>query len=230
MRWLRRVAAEAGDLARAAVAELVPPLCVVCDRRLAPGERWVCAGCDRAVSDGAGLRIKRIGLAGRGRLEARYGLAYGPEVAGIITEMKYRGKPGLAGYLARLLWEATGGDAAPGDVFVPVPMHPSRRRERGFNQAEELGRHLAGLAGATCAGGALRKAGNTACQAGLARDARLTNVAGSIRVRDARGLEGRRVILVDDVVTTGATFRECALALAGHGIGDVSAWAVASSA
>lgn len=224
------MAAEVAETAAAAAAELVPPLCVVCDRRLSSGERWLCAGCDRVVSAGLGLRTRRIGLAGRGCLVASYGLEYGPEVASLIVEMKYGGKPGLAEYLARLVWEATGGDAGPGAVFVPVPMHPSRRRERGYNQAEELSKRLAGLARAAFCGAALRKRSNTARQAALAREARLTNVAGSIRVGKVRGLEGRRVILVDDVVTTGSTLRECALALADHGIGDVSAWAVASSA
>ena len=230
VRWLRRAVAGAAGIAAAAVAEMVPPLCVVCDQRLGGGERWLCAGCDRAVRAGVELRTKHIGLAGRGCLVAAYGLDYGPEVAGVIAEMKYQGKPGLAGYLARLLWQATAGDAGAGDVFVPVPMHPARRRERGYNQAEELAKHLAKLAGATSARGALRKVSATARQAALTREARLTNVVGSIRARDLKDLEGRRVILVDDVVTTGSTFRECALALAGHGMGDVSAWAVASSA
>jgi ComF family protein len=228
--WFRRMAAEVGETAAAAVATLVPPLCVVCDRRLGPGERWLCARCDREVSAGVGLRTKRIGLAGRGCLVARYGLEYRPDVARVIVEMKYGGKPGLAEYLARLVWGATGGGVGPRAVFVPVPMHPSRRRERGYNQAEELSKHLARLARAAFDGRALRKQSNTDCQAALAREARLTNVVDSIGVGDVRGLEGRSVILVDDVVTTGSTFRACALALADHGIGDVSAWAVASSA
>jgi ComF family protein len=197
---------------------------------LEDGRRWLCDGCDRVVAAGVGPRLRRIDLGPRGWLDAGCALDYGPEVASLVWEMKYAGKPGIARYLAELLWGAVGGGIAAGSVIVPVPMHAARRRERGYNQAEELGRHLAALAGLGLEARALEKRGNTRCQATLARRARLANVAGSIRAGDARGLRGRPVLLVDDVLTTGSTLRACAVALMDEGVEDVSACAVAVSA
>jgi competence protein ComFC len=229
MGGLRWFAGELGALAAAAFAVFVPPLCVACQKRLEPWERWLCRRCDLVVSMGTRPRARWIDVPGREPLVVRYGLEYRPEVSRLVWEMKYGGKPGVAAYLAGLLWLAAG-DALGGDaVLVPVPIHAARRRERGYNQAEVLGGYLADLAGLPVAKGVLRKKRNTPAQAGLQREARLRSVAGSIRVGDAGLLEGRRAVLLDDVVTTGSTLRECALALADSGVKDIVACAVASS-
>jgi len=142
--------------------------------------------------------------------------------------MKYGGKPGLADYLARVVWRCIRARLAPGAVLVPVPLHPAKRRERGYNQSEILSRAIARLSRSEVSPRALVRARNTPPQAALDRRRRLTNVAGSLKVRTISGLEGRSVVLVDDVVTTGSTLRECARVLLDQGLEDLEACAIAS--
>jgi ComF family protein len=104
------------------------------------------------------------------------------------------------------------------DAAFPVPLHPSRQRERGFNQAEVL-RRAAGLALAT---GELRRSRRTDRQVGMHLGERRSNVSGAFAYTGPR-LDGLTVAIVDDVVTTGATVNECALVLREHGAARVYA-------
>jgi ComF family protein len=215
-----------------ALAVLVPPLCVVCGSGLRGWEKWLCRRCDLLVSMGARPREKHIDLGRFGFMPASYGLEYTEPVSGLVREMKYGGKPGLASFLGRFLWVGAGELFSlddPGRVLVPVPIHPRKRRERGYNQAEVLSRCISALSGLPVAARALAKRVDTPPQAGLERDMRLCNVAGSIKAGDAGPVRGRSIILVDDVVTTGSTLRECAVTLLECGAKGVQACAVASS-
>ena len=111
------------------------------------------------------------------------------------------------------------------DLVVPMPMHWLRRWRRGFNQAEllacEIGRRWA------CPCGGCRKSKGTSPQAGLTAARRRDNVASAFRVPNARAVEGRRILLVDDVLTTGATAGACALALKRAGAASVTILTVA---
>ena len=105
------------------------------------------------------------------------------------------------------------------DAAVPVPLHPSRRRERGFNQAADLARHL-GLPVIH----ALRRVRATAAQAGLPAARRHGNVRGAFApTRRPRPWTAATVVLVDDVSTTGATLEACARALKAAGVREVRA-------
>jgi len=184
----------------------------------------VCAGCDRRCRTGRAAdqadRSRRRDAGGplRAGLRAR--------MAGIITEMKYRGN--RAGRLPRpLLWEATGGECRAGRCVragADTPVAASRARlQPGESWQAPRGLAARLAPAARCARPATPPA------AGLARDARLTNVAGSIRsAMRADWRDG--VSYWSTMWSRRGDLRECALALAGHGIGDVSAWAVASSA
>ena len=109
------------------------------------------------------------------------------------------------------------------DLAVAVPLHPSKRRARGFNQAEDLARPL-GLPLAR----ALRRRRRTEAQADLSAERRIENVRAAFTPgRDYRRIIGRTVLLVDDVTTTGATLHECATALRAGGAADV--WAVTAA-
>ncbi|MFZ1946925.1 MAG: phosphoribosyltransferase family protein [bacterium] len=218
------------ESAEALLAVVVPPLCVLCQQRLAPWERWLCGRCDLAVSMRGRPRSRALALGDGSALEVRYALDYTGRVSGLVWEMKYGGKPGIAGYLARFLWlgaeDVLGRDA----VLVPVPLHGSRRRERGYNQSENLARAVARPMRLAVAAGALARKRNTRSQATLARSDRVTNVLGSFQVRRQQDLEGRPVVLVDDVVTTGSTLAECARVLRNDGVEDLRACVVASAA
>lgn len=105
------------------------------------------------------------------------------------------------------------------DFVVPVPLHPSRRRERGFNQAEDLSIHI-GLPVVP----ALRRVRRTSAQADLPASQRHRNVKDAFAVRDTAGvLDGKIVVLIDDVSTTGATLDACARALKEGGVREIRA-------
>jgi ComF family protein len=109
------------------------------------------------------------------------------------------------------------------DAVVPVPLHPSRRRERGFNQAADIARHIATQSGLPAIA-ALRRVRATATQAGLPAGRRYGNVRDAFAATAAcAAARGSVVILVDDVSTTGATLDVCARALKAAGVGEVRA-------
>lgn len=111
------------------------------------------------------------------------------------------------------------------DVVVPVPLHRSRERARGFNQARELARHL----GVPVAG-ALARTRSTASQADLPATKRDANVRGAFTWRTEVPVAGAIVVLIDDVVTTGATLNACAAPLLDAGAKDVRALTAARAA
>lgn len=204
------------------MALLAPPRCASCDAsvRLFAAFCPTCAGTAVRMNAGAGPPVAAF--------------IYGGAVARAIVRMKYESRPDLARPLGDLLWRALRPHARSlrGLVVVPVPLHVTRLVERGFNQSALLARRLAGHAGhldASFQPGALARTKPTRQQAALDRPARVTNVAGAFRVRQPAAIQGRTILLVDDVTTTGATFDACEEALAGSGAADVRRIAVASA-
>jgi len=172
-------------------------------------EKGVCAAC-------------RSGLRGFDRA-ASFGLYEGP-LRKLIHLYKYSGMKPLAGTLAGYMERALSIDAA-FDAVVPVPLHWRRQWDRGFNQSELLARHIAQRRGIPVLH-ALRRKRATAVQAGLASAGRRRNVAGAFLLRCGGktdpGLAGRKVLLIDDVMTTGATASACASVLKRGGAKSVS--------
>ena len=152
---------------------------------------------------------------------------------GIVLEAVHRYKysrelwfePFLADLLIR---EATptlrGG---PWDFIVPVPLHSLKEREREFNQAERLARHLSDAVNVPLNTRLLRRVTPTATQTLLTREQRAANMRGAFAVRAGVSLDGARIVLVDDVFTTGATTGACAKVLKSAGSEDVCVWTVA---
>jgi ComF family protein len=151
----------------------------------------------------------------------------------ILHAFKFGGQPGIARTLGRLMaacWLASPGVAGPDPIVVPVPQRFWKERARGFNPAGLLARSLAGSLGLPVETRVLRKTRRTADQALLASAGqRQVNVAGAFSV--SRLLVGRihgcRVMLVDDILTTGATAKACARALLDAGARDVVVLAAA---
>ncbi|NUR54179.1 MAG: ComF family protein [Acidobacteria bacterium] len=147
---------------------------------------------------------------------------YEGSLRAIVHAFKYGPRPTLARPLAARL-RASGGDVLEGaDIVVPVPLHASRQRQRGFNQAAELARHLRvpGL-------DALDRVRRTASQADLPAARRHANVRGAFAHVAGVDVTDRIVVLVDDVSTTGATLNACADALLTAGAREVRALTVA---
>ncbi|MEW6662191.1 MAG: ComF family protein [Bacillota bacterium] len=147
-----------------------------------------------------------------------------------VLALKYQRRQRLARTLGRLIGEQMlREDLIKGlPVVIPVPMSYRRRKERGYNQAELLARALANclkLPMANC----LKKTRETPAQAGLDRQERLQNLFGAFTVTVGGMIRGKEVLLVDDVLTTGATAGECARVLLSAGAAGVSVAAVAAS-
>lgn len=138
-----------------------------------------------------------------------------------LHRYKYRPDPCLARGLGRLFTERGCDLAGTPDVIVPVPLHLDRLRWRGFNQSILLARHLQRSLGTPLEVDALERLRPTAPQVELDETARRRNVAGAFAVTDVSVVRGRRILLVDDVLTTGSTVQACSLALLRAGAGSV---------
>lgn len=133
----------------------------------------------------------------------------------LVTRLKYNDRTDLAPWMARFMAHAGRELIADADIIVPVPLHWARLWTRRFNQSAELARALSAHSGLAMDAGALVRRRPTRRQVGLTANQRQTNVRGVFIVPDARriAVSGRRVLLVDDVLTTGATVEAAATAL-----------------
>ena len=113
------------------------------------------------------------------------------------------------------------------DGLIPIPLYPVRQREREFNQAERLARHLASVAGIPLNVRVLRRVEPTRTQTQLTRVERTANMRQAFALHPHRTVQGLRLILVDDVLTTGATASACAKVLRAGGAAEVCVWTVA---
>lgn len=191
---------------------LAPPVCETCGRPLRgpPDLRFTCVPCRN--------RRNRLRVRAFGRYEGRLREA--------VHALKYRDKLALSEPLGAALVEVVQPDPvlSAADAVVPVPLHPRRQAARGFNQAEEVARALGGAIGKPVLR-ALVRVRDTPSQTELDEGERRRNVRGAFRAcADVRGL---RLLLVDDVVTTGSTVAECARTLRAAGAAEVAAAAVA---
>lgn len=149
----------------------------------------------------------------------------------LIIDLKFHGRTELAGALARRLTEAVRrADGSSGiDLVLPVPLSAERLAERGFNQAWEVARRVAGDLALRADHSLLLRPIDTPHQADLPREQRARNLRGALMVDPRRRgrVQGRHLALVDDVFTTGATAREATQALLRAGAASVLVWAIA---
>lgn len=149
---------------------------------------------------------------------------YAPPLDGLVQRLKYAGDLALAGFFAdRLAAELTGADLP--DLLIPLPLHPSRTRERGFNQAVEIGKPLSRRLDVPLDYLACQRTRPTPPQAGLPLKERRRNIRGAFVCSEV--LAGKRVALLDDVMTSGASLDALALAARRAGAAAVSVWVVA---
>jgi len=145
----------------------------------------------------------------------------GNPIRGLVHRFKYERDTSLRGPLGRLLAERCPFGAEECELVVPVPLHLARLRWRGFNHAQLLAGELARRRGWPLDPFCLERWRATAAQVGLDADDRHHNVRGAFRVVPPRAVVGRRVLLVDDVYTSGATIAECTRALLAGGAASV---------
>lgn len=181
------------------------PLCAL------PGTAAVCGACLRTPPPWQ-------------RVEAVY--AYADPADLLVHALKYRGELAIAGFLADALADEITRRAAPlPDLLLPMPLHPRRLRERGFNQAVHIARHLAGRLDLPLDLAACSRVRDTPPQVSLPRAARRANIRDAFACTPA--VAGKRVALIDDVMTSGASLAELARTVRRAGAVEVEAWVVA---
>lgn len=152
---------------------------------------------------------------------------YGGPVAFAIQHFKYYGRTSLSRPLAAYLVGYLQNHALTFDYVVPVPLHPERLAFRGYNQSELLAHELGQAHHLPVRTDLIHRARHTQPQATLNRQQRVENVRDAFLPTQPGRLKGERILLIDDVCTTGSTLRACALALNEAGAGDIWALAVA---
>jgi ComF family protein len=183
-------------------SQITSPLCTVCGRPFVSrvGEDHACEDCLRKAPSCDMVRAPY--LYEGGMMEA-------------IHQFKYSGRSHLAHSLGPLLtsFVKTWLDRTADCVTMPVPLHPKRLRERGFNQSLLLARHVASRLGTGLDFLSLTRIRYTQPQTGLKSEERRRNVRKAFEVKDKEAVKGRSILLVDDVTTTGNTLNECARVL-----------------
>jgi len=216
--------------ARIALDVALPTLCAACREPVA-GE-GVCARCWSQLSFIAPPYCPRLGIPfvydpGPGILSmqaiadppafqrARAAVRYDDVAKALVHALKYQDRTDLAPVMGRWMARAGGELLADADVLVPVPLHWRRAWGRRFNQSGALAAVIARHSGVGVAGDLLRRVRPTLQQIGLSRTERAANVQGAFQVPPDKtaAVQGRRVILIDDVLTSGATLDACARAL-----------------
>jgi len=160
---------------------------------------------------------------------ARSAASYEDTLRDALRAFKFAGRRALAVPLGDLLVEMSLSclPLPPPDLLVPVPLHPRRERERGFNQALLLARRLGRGWGVPVGAGVLARAAATRPQTDLTAEERRANVRDAFALRRPDQVEGRHVLLVDDIFTTGSTAGACALRLREAGAAAVGVITVA---
>lgn len=208
------------------LALLAPPVCATCGAPVLPAAEVLCAECRRQLPWLPSARCPRCGLPSRCRdcparrsaFEAAWApLAYDASARRAVTALKFGGALPLADTMAAQIAAGAPAGLVVDATLVPVPLHPARRRRRGFNQAELLARSLSqrlGLPLYCC----LTRRGSASRQLGAGRAVRLAPARIEVSVRSPAPA---RAVLVDDVHTTGATLDACARALRAGGARQV---------
>jgi ComF family protein len=201
---------------------LLPPRCVLCGSRGQAPCLDLCAGCEANLEVAAESVI--VGPEPLRRTCAPF--AYAWPLDHLVHALKYRGQLATARVLGTLLAGRLAGLGLQHevDVIVPVPLHPDRHAARGFNQSAELAHQLGRRLRLSVAESLAVRRRATPPQVGLHVDERRSNLAGAF---DAGHVASLRVVIVDDVTTTGATLQELAHALVQAGAHAVDAWCVA---
>jgi len=208
---------------------LRPYFCSDCLVALTPVESPFCPCCGAMFKSRAGIDhlcgrcLKQAPLFRK----ARAAFEYDRSLIDVIHCFKYKEKTRLAGPLGSVLWRTFcrhwAGETI--DLILPVPLHPQRLRRRGFNQSElllrEWKKYPLSSDGPPIVSNVLVRVRMTAPQAGLDRREREFNIRGAFAVQRPERLGGRHVLLVDDVITTGATAGECARVLLTNGAARV---------
>jgi len=202
-------------------------LCDACKKSIIPITGKVCNKCGRPFINGiCGIcREKQFYFS-----KARASVIYDGSVRECIHFFKYNKKTYLLNTLFEVLLLPDSLDFLSCDFIVPVPLHWIRQYSRGFNQAELIGRKFSKRFNIKLSKTSLKRTRATPSQTGLSLKERTKNIKGAFSVRNSQKLNGKRILLVDDVMTTGATVNECSKVLLQAGVGEILVYTLARGA
>ncbi|SNC76773.1 comF family protein [Hymenobacter gelipurpurascens] len=222
------------------VSLVFPRVCLACEDPLARGENHICTSCRAQLpyTDYHKLPPAENPLARRfwGRLPIKHALSYvrflrRGRVQHLLHQLKYQGQQDVGRVLGRWFGQelTEAGFQAEFDLIVPVPLHARKLAQRGYNQADSFAEGLSTGLGLPWHASALRRTAHTTSQTRKNRLQRWQNVASVFEVADVAAVQGQRVLLVDDVLTTGATLEACAAVLLAAGASEVSIATIATA-
>lgn len=225
-------------LVKRAVDLVAPPLCASCRRPLT-NPRTLCASCWReltlisppicditgtplAYDAGEGARSAELAWNYPLYDRARAAVVFDKVSRRLVHQLKYHDVPSVARLMARLMAPASREIMADAECLLPVPLHRRRLAARRFNQAALIAEHLSPVVGLPVVRYAVQRVRRTPHQVGLNREERANNLHNAFVVKDRDQVVGRRIVLVDDVLTTGATADAMATTLRAAGARSVS--------
>lgn len=230
-----------------ALGFIYPNVCQICgEERAGAADAFVCAHCRQRVRFIQPPFCERCGLPFEGDITtafecanchemelhfrwARSAVVARDAVLEVIHRYKYQRALWFEPFLAGLLTRQAGAELSRGrwDWIVPVPLHPLKKREREFNQAERLAARVSAATGIPANTRLLKRVVATRTQTLLSRRERAQNVGRAFAMQHRGRLNGERILVLDDVLTTGATTSACAKVLLAAGAGEVCVWTVA---
>jgi len=194
------------DIIKALINLFIPADCALCGERAASSPFVLCARCDASVRSN-----KTSKLASSSRIPVIYSLGiYSGALKECIKQFKFRNKINMIHAFCELIRSDPHIKAIAANLIIPVPISGTRFKVRQYNQSELIARILQRILKTPLSCDNLVKTKNTPPQTGLSRNKRIENLIGSFHVRDPRKIAGRSILLVDDVITTGATLDTCA--------------------
>jgi len=197
---------------------LYPRICHICEAELLKNEELLCTSClhDLPITSyhlDNENPVKKV-FYGRVKINKATALLHFRKKAGVqhlIHDLKYRGHREIGTYLGKWLGtELENTDWSNIEVIIPVPLHKSRLRQRGYNQVEDFGREIAKFLNAEYMDDVLLKISTTQTQTLKNRLSRWGKIEETLQIKNSEKIKGKHILLVDDLVTTGATLEACA--------------------
>jgi ComF family protein len=201
------------------ISLLFPRLCYACGNHLLRNENLICTECYVVIPRANYHKENTNPVAqlfwGRCMIEKAAAFSFynkGSRIRNLIHNLKYRGIKEIGYELGRVygLSLKSSGFTSDIDLIIPVPLHPAKKRIRGFNQSDVISTGIAEVTGLPVDTTSLVRTEVSATQTKRSRYERWTNVEGIFHVPDPKIIRGRHVLLVDDVITTGSTIESCA--------------------
>jgi len=215
------------DCMKGLISFIYPAICEICDTKINlqnTNNNTVCAECLNKIIPFTPvdyLKLKDI--------KVWSACSYEGVTRECIHLFKYKSKLDLVNPLSSIMLKFANNYLKTDnfDIIIPVPLHSSRFRERGFNQAELIARKLAKGLNLPAHSNIIKRVKLTQAQAGLTKTQRLANLNNAFKVKNGLPVEDKNVLLIDDVFTTGSTINECAKALLNAGAKSIEALVLA---